>query len=396
MESTTHVRPRVLEQGLGGLVQRILRRIAATAALALVISTGISVARIGPASADGGRSGAVFTLSNDQTGNSVVAFDRAADGTLTPAGTFATGGAGTGAGLGSQGALILGDHGSALFAVNAGSNEITSFAVRENGLTWLQTVSSGGTRPISLTEHDGVLYVLNAGGTGNITGFNVSKSGLLAPLSGSTRALSTGAAGPAQVEFSPDGRQLVVTEKATNSIDTYTVGEDGIASGPEVHASAGATPFGFAFGKHGQLIVSEAFGGAAAASAASSYDLSRQGDLKTITPSAATGQTAACWIVVTKNGRYAYAANTGSGSISGYSIAKDGALSLLNADGRTGVTGAGSKPIDLALSTDSKFLYSLNEGSHSIVAFAVGADGSLAPIAGALTLPAAVVGLAAR
>lgn len=378
-------------------MQRLLRRLAATAAFALVLSSGIAITQGGGAASAAGRNaGAVYTLSNATAGNAVVAFDRAPDGTLTPAGTFATGGTGTGGGLGSQGALVLGDDGTALFAVNAGSNEITSFAVREDGLTLLQTVGSGGTRPISLTEHDGVLYVLNAGGTGNITGFNVSERGLLSPLSGSTRTLSSSAAGPAQVEFSPDGRQLVVTEKATNNIDTFAVGKDGVAAAATIHASAGATPFGFAFGKHDQLIVSEAFGGAAGASAVSSYDLSKSGGLETITPSAATGQTASCWVAITKNGRYAYTTNTGSGSISGYSIAKDGALSLLDADGRTGVTGAGSKPTDLALSNDSHFLYSLNEGTHNISTFAVGADGSLAPVGAASAVPAGAVGLAAR
>src|SRR5437764_4704585 len=96
------------------------------------------------------RSGAVYTLTNAPSGNAVLVFDRASDGALAPAGAFATGGNGTGAGLGSQGALALSEDRKLLFAVNAGSNTVSELAVRPHGLDLVSTISSGGTLPISL------------------------------------------------------------------------------------------------------------------------------------------------------------------------------------------------------------------------------------------------------
>lgn len=335
--------------------------------------------------------GAVYTLTNDAAGNAVKVFTRAGDGSLTAGGAFATGGAGTGAGLGSQGGVAL--DGGRLFAVNAGSDSISSFTVKGDTLDLVDTVPSGGDRPISLTVHDGLLYVLNAGGAGNISGFTVSHGGELTPLAGSTRPLSGAATDPPQVSFDPTGRLLVVTEKATNLIDVYSVdGETGLASGPSPQPSAGATPFGFGFDKRGHLIVSEAFGGAVDQSAVSSYGFDGN-TIVPITASAGTTETAACWIVVTKDGGFAYTTNTGSGSISGYRVSQGGALSLLDADGRTGLTGPG--PVDMALSTSSRFLYSLNSGNGTISGFRVGSDGGLTPIDGAAGLPTGATGLAA-
>jgi 6-phosphogluconolactonase len=185
----------------------------------------------------------------------------------------------------------------------------------------------------------------------------------------------------------------VVTEKGTNLIDTYVVGDDGRASGPVSHPSSGATPFGFAFSKRGDLVVSEA-NGVPGGSAASSYGLSDDGNLELVSGSVATNQGAACWVVITKNGRYAYTANAASGSISGFRLGHDGSLRLLNADGRTGVTG--DNPSDMALSKNSQFLYARIGRSGSIGAFEVQADGSLKLIAGASGLPANSAGLAAR
>ena len=336
--------------------------------------------------------GAVFTLTNDPAGNAVQVFERTGDGALSAGDEFPTGGAGTGSGLGSQGALAL--DGRLLFAVNPGSDSISSFRVRGDGLELIDVDASGGDQPISLTVDDGLLYVLNAGGAGNITGYTISRQGSLSPVVGSTRPLSGAGVGPAQVSFDPGGTTLVVTEKNTNLIDTYDVDPNtGLASGPSPQASAGATPFGFAFDRRGHLIVSEAFGGAADASAVSSYGV-QDGIIDPISPSVATTETAACWIVVTKNGRFTYTTNTGSASISGYRIGRDGALALLDADGETGLTGPG--PIDMALTNSSRLLYSLNSGDGTISGFRVDARGGLTPIGGAGGLPTAATGLAAR
>jgi 6-phosphogluconolactonase (cycloisomerase 2 family) len=361
----------------------------------LSVALALALAGLGTgaaaAMAHAGGEGAVYTLTNSPAGNAVKVFHRASNGSLTPGGEFATGGIGTGGGLGNQGAVVLDD--ARLFAVNPGSDSISVLKLRRGGLELLDTEASGGDQPISLTVDDGLLYVLNAGGAGNISGFKYSRERGLKPLRGSTRPLSASGPGPAQVSFDPKGELIVVTEKNTNLIDTYEVRHDGRTRGPSTHASSGATPFGFGFDERDHLIVSEAFGGATDQSAVSSYEID-DGEIEPITPSALTTETAACWIVVTDDGRFTYTTNTGSGSISGYRISRKGRLSLLDSDGRTGVTGPG--PIDMALSRDSRFLYSLNSGDGTISGFRVAGDGSLTPAGGASGLPSGANGLSAH
>ena len=335
--------------------------------------------------------GAVYTLTNSPAGNAVKVFNRAGNGSLSPGGEFATGGTGTGGSLGNQGGLVLDDR--YLFAVNAGSDSVSVLKVKRDGLQLVDTAPSGGDQPISVTVDDGLVYVLNAGGPGNISGLWFSKRWGLKPLPNSMRLLSGSGVGPAQVSFDPEGELLVVTEKNTNLIDTYEIRRDGRVTGPTTHPSAGATPFGFGFDERDHLIVSEAFGGAIDQSAVSSYELDDD-QFETITPSAPTTETAACWIVVTENGRFTYTTNTGSASISGYRIDREGELHRLDADGRTGITGP--TPIDMALSRKSRFLYSLNSGDGTISGFQVEANGDLRPIGGASGLPSAANGLAAN
>jgi len=336
--------------------------------------------------------GAVYTMSNDAVENSILVFNRGGDGTLTPAGSYPTGGLGTGGGLGNQSGVVLSPDQKWLFAVNAGSNEISVFRVKHDRLQLIDQINTGGNRPVSLALDRKLLYVLHAGTPNNITGFTLGKNGKLAPLPGSTRPLSAEDTSPAQISFSPDGSALVVTEKGTNLIDIYTVGRSGLAEGPVAYASVGTTPFGYAFGKREQLFVSEATTGAV-----SSYQLNEEGALQVISPSATTHQTAACWVVVTNDGRFTYTTNAASGSISGFHIGHDGQLSLLDADGRTGVTGDGSAPIDMAFSGNNRFLYALGSGNGSISAFRVDLkDGSLKPIPGVNGLPSGANGLASR
>jgi 6-phosphogluconolactonase len=340
--------------------------------------------------------GAVFTMTNAADGNEVVAFRRAADGTLSPAGSFPTGGLGSGDGLGNQGGLIFGD-GPLLFVVNAGSHDISVLGVGNNGPQLVDREPSGGMRPISLTFHEGLLYVLNAGGlvgaSDNITGFIVGEDGSLSPLAGSTRPLSAAMTDPAQVEFSPDGSLLVVTEKATNIIDTFTVTAEGTPGPPNPQPSAGPTPFGFAFGRRGDVFVSEAAGGAPGASSVSSYSVADSGSLEIISPAVPTTQTAACWVVVTNDHRFAYVSNTGSASISSYRTDRDGSIALFEAI--AAATGAG--PIDMAFSRNGRFLYVLNSGDGTIGGYQVARDGGLIPLTGgAGGLPPSANGLAAR
>lgn len=348
------------------------------------------VTAVGPVAASNAHSGAVYTISNETGGNAVIAYARNRNGALAPLGTYPTGGLGSGAGLGSQGAVTLSDDGRFLLAVDAGSDEITSFRVHRDGtLSFSDRISSGGDHPISVTIHGRLVYVVNDGGSGNIAGFRIDRDGDLSGLNGSVEPLSTSASGPAQIAFSPNGRHLVVTEKATNRITTYVVGRGGRASAPQWVSSAGETPFGFDFDNRGHLIVSEAFGGAPDASTVSSYRVGRSGT-SLIDGPVATTETAACWVIVTGNGRFAYATNTGSGTVTGYAIERDGDLEILDAGGVTGVTGGA--PTDAALSDGSDFLYVRTGGS--IHTFRVNHDGSLVDL-GSTTVQAGIVGLAA-
>ncbi len=338
---------------------------------------------------------AVYTITNATNGNAVAVYNRANDGSLSFQASYPAGGSGSGVDLGSQGSVILSENGRRLFTVDAGSNQISAFAVSNHGLDLLDVANSGGTMPISLTTNGRVLYVLNAGGSGNISGFQIGDNGKLAALKGSTQPLSNGGSGtapqPAQISFSPDGRLLVVTEKATNLIDTYEV-KNGIAGHPVTHPSAGMTPFGFAFARGHDLIVSEAFGSAPNASAVSSYQVD-QNTFKVISPSVKTTQTAACWVAISNNNKYAYVTNADSGSISSYRIDKNGAITLL--DAQAGLTGNGSGPIDMAFSSNGQYLYALGSKSNAINIFRVQENGSLKLI-GNINVPATAVGLAAR
>lgn len=344
--------------------------------------------------------GAVYTMDNAASGNHVLAYDRAEDGTLTFQGSYATGGNGSGNGLGNQGGVILSLNGRWLYVVNAGSDEISVFKVLPNGLELTDRVSSRGRRPISLTHHGVLLYVLNAGGavgaSDGINGFIALPWGQLYPLADSSSPLSAANVGPAQISFSPDGLALAVTEKGTGLIDTWQIGDEGMPENPQALPSAGATPFGFAFDRHQHLVVTEANGGAPDGSSLSSYLIQPDASLSAISSAVPTTETAACWVVITQNGRYAYASNAGSGSISGYRIDSQGALKLLQADGVTANIGAGSGPIDLALNNTSRILYSLNGGAHSISAFRVNNNGSLTPLSTTTGLPPGANGLAAR
>jgi 6-phosphogluconolactonase (cycloisomerase 2 family) len=360
------------------------------------LAVALSLALLATANAG---DGALYTMDNAAAGNHVLVFHRDAAGSLTGAGTVATGGTGTGAGLASQGSVLLSQDGAWVFVCNAGSSDISVLAVTPQGLALTDRVASGGRMPVSLSLRNNLLYVLNAGGLvgdkDNITAFAFA-DGNLAAVPGSTRALSADNTGPAQVSFDIDGDLLIVTERLTSLIDAFVLDHGGLTEGQKTFESAGITPFGFAMGRRNRLFISEAAGGAANASSVSSYKVSEEGDLSGLSPSAPTKQTAACWVIVLKNGRYVYTTNTGSGSISGFEIGHNGSLQLLTADGRTGVTGNGSKPVDMAQSDDGRFLYNLNTGNGTITAFQVKPDGTLAPLAAVGGIPAGAAGLAGR
>ena len=366
---------------------RRLRKLAAgaLALFALASVTGPGQAQTAtPADTQGaGGGGAVFAMTNVTAGNRIVAYRRAAGGALTRVDSVPTRGNGIGVDLDTTGSLVLSGDRRFLYAVNAGSDDVTVFAVNGTNLSFLQKVDAGD-QPNSLTLHRDLLYVLNGSVAGNgIRGFRVAADGRLTPLPNSFRLLSSPIAVPGQVQFSPDGRVLLVTHKTTNvllrpqnAIDAFTVGSDGRASAtPRRNASHGLRPFSLAFREDGRLVVVEAFNAAPGKSAVSSYRLSPGGRLSVVSGSVDNGQTDACWVVVTKDGRHAYTSNFGSGTISSYRFGAGGELRLL--DGRTAFTGALSQPVDLALSADGRFLYLLLRGTGGVAAFRINDDGSL-------------------
>lgn len=325
------------------------------------------------------RTGMVYAMTNAADSNAVIAFRRGKDGMLISWKAFATGGSGTGTPivdpLQSQGSLILSNSGCFLFAVNAGSNNISSFRVDAcGGLTLVDVEPSGGVMPNSLAVLGNLLYVTNRGIENsipsNVSGFLVQKDGCLRPISGSTHPLSTPFAQPASVVFSPDGSQLVVSELSNNRLSVFRVNDNGTLTGPTLNDSSGAGPFGSAFLSNGFLLVSEA-----GANALSSYTSNVDGDLNVISASVPNGQAATCWVVPSRNEHFAFTSNTGSGTISTYRIQHDGTLLLADITYSTlEVIGA---PIDSGVSKDGRNFYVLNGNEGSISVFGIGTNGEL-------------------
>jgi len=397
-------------------MMRTLSTFAATAFAALALaacSDSSEITRPAPSmvvSANAGSSspGAVYAMTNEVTGNRIVAFDRAADGTLTPGGSFATGGTGSGNFEGSSNSLILGEQSPNnlnggnhyLYTVNTGSNSISVFEAKHDGLTLVEVESSGGRAPISLTVRNKLLYVLNSdgiqctGGIPSITGFTIWPKGDLTPIPQSRRPLSAASnSGCSQVSFTKDGGVLVVTERGADVISTYVVDRGtGLATGPVTNQTSGNGPFGFTFTQRGQLLTAENFQGAALQGGAASYDVSPDGILTPIGPTARNGRSDTCWIVNTDNGKYAYVTNAMSGDISSYSVAPDGTLTLLDP-----VAGAvGFIAEDMALSGNSHYLYARSFTQGTLSTFEVQEDGSLTPLQVLGGLPPGAVGLAAK
>ena len=210
------------------------------------------------AAAQDERGGAVFAMTNAASNNQINAYTRREDGSLEFSAAFPTGGNGSGGTvdpLHSQGSLTLSADHRLLFAVNAGSGTLSSFAVRGAQLSLIDTVSTGGSLPTSVTQARDLVYVLNAGGNGSVSGFHILPNGHLLPIPNSTNYLNGSASGPTDVVLSPNGQFLIVIESATNKIDVFRVFPNGTLSNPVVTDSAGATPFAAVFAPGGTLIV---------------------------------------------------------------------------------------------------------------------------------------------
>jgi len=257
-----------------------------------------------------------------------------------------------------------------------------------------QVVPTGGTDPISVTAGWNRVYVLNAGDS-TVTGFAVSATGRLRRIGGAHRALASGDSGPAQLSLNPAGRVLVVTNKASSTIDTFRVRADGSLRAPVAHASDGATPFGFAFTRTGVLIVSDA--SEAPTSAATSYHVGRFGGLRSISGPVQTNQQAACWVATSPDGRWAFVSDAHSGTVATFAVGRFGRLSLVDPSGVSGSGGAGSTTLDEAVTADGRYLsvlvYNAKPGINALVSFRIGAGGTLTRLNAARGVPSSAVGL---
>ena len=285
-------------------------RTLALAALAALASLAAATAALASPLRSGG---AVYVLSNGTAGNAVLVYSRAADGSLAQAGSYDTGGVGTGAGLGDQGSLVLSAGGRYLFAVNAASNSLSELQVTGNSLKLRAVVPSNGTTPLSVTVHGDLLYVLN--GSGSISGYRLSGNRLDA-IPGSTRSLGAGTSGPAQIQFGPDGSWLAVTEKGSSTIDTFAI--DAVRRR--------RMPRHVGFGRRHPIRVrhrrvgprARLRGGRLGVLVLGRRGRPRQRDQRR----GRDAQAAPCWLIASKDGRFAYTANAGAGNISRFSSAR--------------------------------------------------------------------------
>jgi 6-phosphogluconolactonase (cycloisomerase 2 family) len=332
------------------------------------------------------RSAAVFAQTDNPGGNTIVSYDRAANGTLHQAGTYPTGGAGgvlTGSVVdhtASQGSLAYDQRRGLLYAVNAGSNTITVFAVDGDHLFRREVIGSGGTFPVSIAVHGNLVYVLNARDGGSVQGFRRFGDGLLRiPAWHRSLGLDPTLAPefthtPGQVAFTPDGSKLIVTTKANgNNVDVYQVGFfGGLSATPTVTNLPNAVPFAVAFDAGGHLAIAEA-----GPNALATFTVNAAGTLTAISDSL-TGQAATCWIAGT--GVNLYASNAGSATLSGYSDTGSGALTAL------GTTSTDPGTVDAAASADGRFLYAQTGANGIVDEFSINPNGSLTSI-GSVTVP---------
>ncbi|TKA08469.1 lactonase family protein [Actinacidiphila oryziradicis] len=339
---------------------------------------------------------AVFVQGNELGGNTVHAFKRAADGALAEAGTYSTGGLGGSQinaptdSLASQGSLVHDRRSGLLLAVNAGSNTVTAFHAAGVKLTARQVIASGGDFPSSITVSGKLAYVLDAGGTGTIQGYRITKDGLT-PLTGSSRSLGLAnkavplfSSSPGQIAFTPDGHDLVVTTKSANIVEVFPLANDGTpaTAKPVSTPSAGAVPFAITFDRRDHLLIGEA-----GKSTVTTYQVRRDGSLKVLQAPLTNGQQVLCWLE--RAGKFFYGGNTGNSTVSGYVQDKHGKLALSNEAGIAAAPSPQSQGvIDLAVTPDAKFLYVQNATSGTIDGFRVGRTGALTKVATTTGLPA--------
>jgi 6-phosphogluconolactonase len=375
------------------LISRMLLSTGALAAALLAIPPAAGAATVPPR--------AVYTQTNAPEGNAVVWFTRSSTGRLKWADFYSTGGTGSPnyhsgfAVTDSQGSLAVNPQKTLLFAVNHGSNSVTSFRIRRSGaLNRVHVVPSGGRGPSSLAiRKDGVLYVSNEGTPAKIRGFKVSRTGRMRPIAGSTKTLAHPESSPGQVGFDRSGRYLVVTDRfvgATNEeqdfFEVFRVSDSGRPTALPPVPSAAQEPYAFAFTSRNVMLVADAENLDLNASSTSSYTLGGQGGLTHVTTKA-NGQTSSCWVVITEDSRHAFMTGGGNPSVLGFTLSPGGDFSVAGPAEGVPIGGLGG---DVALARGSKFLYVLNVDASifsgdltarsDIDAFRVNADGTLTPL----------------
>ena len=337
--------------------------------------------------------GAVFVMTNSANRNEVISYKRATDGSLQAGHRFATGGRGSGGNndpLESQGSLTLSQDHTLLFALNAGSGEISVFQVHGADLSLTDKQLSGGSEPNAVAQRGHVVYVLNTGGSSSVVGFRVSEDGKLYTIPNSLTFLSTNTSGASSLAFSPNGQFLVVTERETNSIDAFRVKKNGTLSPIVINSSAGPGVFSLAFAPNGAALAAETGpAGGQNASAISSYSVASNGTLTPISTSVPTLGAATCWNAVTPNGKWVYTSNAGTSNISGFSIGSNGALTALPGT-IVGTNPTGATNLDIAITSDGKFLYTLDGEIGKISIFGIQSDGALTNLGTTGALPKGV------
>jgi 6-phosphogluconolactonase len=343
---------------------------------------------------------AVFAMTNSVEGNQIIAYSRAADGSLVERNQYPTGGRGSGGTtdpLGSQGSLTLSQDRSLLFAVNAGTGDLSVFRVNGANLDFVQVVPSGGSAPVAIAQRGNLVYVINFAGNSNVVGFNLNEDGHLVMIPNSIRYLSATNTGPSSLAFSPDSRFLLVTEKVTNNIDVFSVQSDGTLSQPTITPDPIPGVFDVVFSPGGAALIVQT-GGASNAnvSSVSSYLVQPDGTLLPVTASVPTLGNFTCWIALTPSGQFAFTSNTLSSSISGFAIGGSGTVTALPGTVVASLP-TGSNNLDIAVSDDAKFVYTMNTGAGTIGIFAVQPNGSLKVIgfASGLSAHSGFEGLAA-
>lgn len=330
-----------------------------------------------PPPATARRGGFVYVMSNQETGNSVTVFTRDVYGNLTRKGTYPTGGLGVGRSydledtsdpLVSQGSLIASADQRFLFGVDSGSNEVSSLAVDGERLRLVSRVSSGGVRPVSVAVHGNLLYAVNAT-DGSIAGFRVGEDGSLTPVDGSRRPLIGGAgAGPSQIQFTPDGTRLIVTERQTNIIDVFPVDAYGRVGEPVRNQSAGLAPFTATF-LGDVLMVTEIIGAPGFLGSMSTYHVNRDGTLQVISAAVTTTELTTCWTANSVlDPSVVYVANAQSGSIGAFRFNERGEITLFPADGHIAVSKNSHATQDMAITNDGLYLYVLTAGIDEKIA----------------------------